>query len=302
MTLGLVQYVLGGRRLGNTGLQPATAGDPASQAKDRRNLLIGAGVFAVLVLVGVLLRVSVADVTKYVGYSLLVIPIAYFVFLFSQPWTAGERKHLWAILLFFLFAALFWSAFEQAGSTLNLFAQRFTRNSILGFEYPASWLQSVNSAFIWILAPVFAWIWIALGRRRLEPASPTKFAYGLFFVGAGFLVMVGAALASGPQGGRVTPLWLLTVYLLHTVGELCLSPVGLSTMTKLAPARVVSQMMGIWFLASSLGNFIGGQVAGVFEKFPLPWIFGSVFGVCMLFTLIAVALIRPIKRLMGEVH
>ena len=302
MTLGLIQYVLGGRRLGNAGLRPATAGDPASQAKDRRNLLISFGIFAILILVAVLVRVSVADVTRYVGYSLLVIPIAYFIFLFSQPWTTEERKHLWAILLFFLFAALFWSAFEQAGSTLNLFAQRFTRNSILGFQYPASWLQAVNSAFIWILAPVFAWIWIALGRRRKEPSSPAKFAYGLFFVGAGFLVMVGAALASGPQGGRVTPLWLLTVYLLHTVGELCLSPVGLSTMTKLAPGRVVSQMMGIWFLASSLGNFIGGQVAGVFEKFPLPWIFGSVFGVCMLFTLIAVALIRPIKRLMGEVH
>jgi POT family proton-dependent oligopeptide transporter len=204
--------------------------------------------------------------------------------------------------LFFIFAILFWSAFEQAGSTLNLFAQRFTRNSIFGFEYPASWLQAVNSAFIWMLAPVFAWIWIALGRRRLEPSSPTKFAYALFFAGAGFLVMVGAALASGPAGGRVSPVWLLTVYLCHTIGELCLSPVGLSAMTKLAPARVVSQMMGIWFLATSLGNFIGGQVAGVFEKFPLPWIFGSVAGVCMVFTLIALVLIPPIKRLMGEVH
>ena len=302
MTLGLIQYVLGGRRLGSVGAQPATAGDPAVQARDRRNLLLGLAVFAVLVLAAVLLRIAMADVTKYVGYSLLVIPILYFAFLFSQQWTAEERKHLWAILLFFVFASLFWSAFEQAGSTLNLFAERLTRNSLFGFQYPASWLQSVNSAFIWMLAPVFAWLWIALGRRRKEPSSPAKFAYGLFFVGAGFLVMVGAALASGPQGGRVSPAWLLTVYLLHTVGELCLSPVGLSTMTKLAPARVVSQMMGIWFLASSVGNFIGGQVAGLFEKFPLPWIFGAVFGVCMLFTLIAVVLIKPIRRLMGDVH
>ena len=217
-------------------------------------------------------------------------------------WTPEERKHLWAIVIFFTFATLFWSAFEQAGSTLNLFAQRFTANSILGFTYPASWLQAVNSAFIWMLAPVFAWIWLALGRRHREPSSPAKFAYGLFFVGAGFLLMVGAALSSGAAGQRVTPLWLITVYLMHTIGELCLSPVGLSTMTKLAPARVVSQMMGVWFLASSLGNFIGGQVAGVFEKFPLPQIFGSVAGVCAVFTLIAVALIRPLKRLMGEVH
>ncbi len=242
-------------------------------------------------------------VTDVMSYLLPLVPILYFVYLFNQqvgrPRSASSCGRSW---LFFLFASLFWSAFEQAGSTLNLFADRFTRDTIFGFRYPTSWFQSVNSVFLWMLAPVFAWLWIALGRRRREPSSPTKFAYGLFFVGAGFLVMVGAALASGTAGGKVTPMWLLTVYLLHTIGELCLSPVGLSTMTKLAPARVVSQMMGVWFLAGSLGNFIGGRVAGVFEKFPLPQIFGAVFGVCMLFTLIAIVLIRPLKRLMGEVH
>jgi POT family proton-dependent oligopeptide transporter len=302
MTLGLIQYVLGGRHLGKTGLAPATAGNPAALAKDRRNLLIGAAVFAAVIVLVFVVGLSVAAVTKYVGYLLLIIPIVYFAYLFSQPWTPEERGHLWAIVAFFVFATLFWSAFEQAGSTLNLFAQRYTSTSILGFEFPASWLQAVNSAFIWMLAPVFAWIWVALGRRRKEPSSPAKFSYGLFFAGAGFLVMVGAALSSGPEGGRVTPMWLITVYLLHTIGELCLSPVGLSSMTKLAPARVVSQMMGIWFLATAEGNFIGGQVAGVFEKFPLPQIFGSVAGVCAVFTLIAVVLIRPLKRLMGEVH
>jgi POT family proton-dependent oligopeptide transporter len=297
MTLGVIQYVLGGRHLGTTGLAPST--DSATRVRDRRNFLIGGAVVALLAAV---LWVQPFSVTTVMSYLLPLIPLLYFVYLFNQKWEPEERKHLWAILAFFLFASLFWSAFEQAGSTLNLFADRFTRDSILGFKYPTSWFQSVNSAFLWMLAPFFAWLWITLGRRRREPSSPTKFAYGLFFVGVGFLVMVGAALASGPAGGKVTPMWLLTVYLLHTIGELCLSPVGLSTMTKLAPTRVVSQMMGVWFLASSLGNFIGGRVAGVFEQFPLPWIFGAVFGVCMLFTLIAVALIRPIKRLMGEVH
>ena len=114
--------------------------------------------------------------------------------------------------------------------------------------------------------------------------------------------MVGAAPPPGRPGGGSRPLWLITVYLLHTIGELCLSPVGLSAMTKLAPAKVVSQMMGIWFLATSIGNFMGGQVAGVFEKFPLPMIFGAVAGVCFLFTVIAIVLIQPLKRLMGEVH
>jgi POT family proton-dependent oligopeptide transporter len=301
MLLGLVQYVLGGRRLGTVGLRPAVD-DPVARAKDKRNLLICTVVLAGLIAVGFLLKLSVSNVTTYVGYILLVIPIVYFAYLFSLPWKSEERKHLLAILAFFIFACLFWSAFEQGGSTLNLFAERFTRNSILGFEFPASWLQSVNSAFIWMLAPVFAWLWLALGRRRLEPSSPTKFAYGLFFAGLGFMVMVGAALSSGPAGGRVTPLWLVTVYLMHTIGELCLSPVGLSAMTKLAPAKVVSQMLGIWFLATAEGNFIGGQVAGVFEKFPLVKIFGAVAGVCVVFTLIAVVLIKPLKRLMGEVH
>jgi POT family proton-dependent oligopeptide transporter len=276
------------------GLRPAVT-DPAARARDLRNLLICTVILAALVAVGFLLRLSISDVTTYVGYVLLVIPVVYFAYLFSLPWKSEERKHLLAILAFFIFACLFWSAFEQGGSTLNLFAERFTRNSILGFEFPASWLQSVNSAFIWMLAPVF-------GRRRLEPSSPTKFAYGLFFAGLGFMVMVGAALSSGPAGGRVTPLWLITVYLMHTIGELCLSPVGLSAMTKLAPAKVVSQMLGIWFLATAEGNFIGGQVAGVFEKFPLVKIFGAVAGVCVVFTLIAVILIKPLKRLMGEVH
>ncbi|HEY4590283.1 MAG TPA: peptide MFS transporter [Thermoanaerobaculia bacterium] len=296
MTIGLVQYVLGGRHLAKTGLVLDL--DPGTRARNLRGLLIGAAVVAVLCAVLWLLPVPVMTVMRYL---LPLLPVAYFVYLFSQPWTPEERKHLWAIAAFFVFAALFWSAFEQAGSTLNLFADRFTRTSIFGFQFPPSWLQAVNSAFVWMLAPFFAWLWIALGRRRLEPSSPAKFSYGLFFAGAGFLVVAFAALAAGPQG-RVSPLWLVTVYLLHTFGELCLSPVGLSTMTKLAPARVVSQMMGVWFLADSLGNFIGGQVASVFEKFPLPWIFGSVAGVCMVFTAVAVALIRPVKRLMGEVH
>jgi len=307
MTLGLIQYVLGGRNLGNAGLEPATT-EATARARDRRRFYIVAGcaaaVIGAVLLLGVtgMVAIDMQAVAKYVGYALLLVPPVYFAFLFTQPWTPEERKHLWAIVIFFTFATLFWSAFEQAGSTLNLFAQRFTANSILGFTYPASWLQAVNSAFIWMLAPVFAWIWLALGRRHREPSSPAKFAYGLFFVGAGFLLMVGAALSSGAAGQRVTPLWLITVYLMHTIGELCLSPVGLSTMTKLAPARVVSQMMGVWFLATSLGNYLGGRVAGLFETFPLPQIFGAVTAVCMLFTLVAVALIKPVRRLMGDVH
>ncbi|HKY32940.1 MAG TPA: oligopeptide:H+ symporter, partial [Candidatus Polarisedimenticolia bacterium] len=244
---------------------------------------------------------TIEGFTRIVGYALLLVPIVYFGwFLLDRSWTLLEKKRLAAIALFFVFAALFWSAFEQAGSSLNLFAERYTRHAFLGFAYPPSWLQSVNSLFIITLAPVFAWLWLSLGRR--EPSSPSKFAYGLLGAGAGFMVVAFAAILSGPSGERVSPLWLVAVYLFHTMGELCLSPVGLSTMTKLAPARVAGQMMGIWFLALSAGNFIGGQVAGLFETFPLPGLFGAVAAVSLLCTIAAAALIGPIRRLMSGVH
>jgi len=312
MTLGVIQYALGGRRLGQAGLRPARSADPealAADARQKRNFLVAvvalAGLAALLFALKAtgVLAITAQGVTSTVGYALVVIPFVYFIYLFRTPgFTPVERKRMGAIVLFFLFASLFWSAFEQAGSTLNLFADRFTRTTVLGFHYPSSWFQSVNSMFLWILAPVFAWLWLTLGRRAKEPSSPAKFAYGLFFVGLGFLVIAFGALASGTAGNRVSPMWLVAVYLLHTIGELCLSPVGLSTMTKLAPVRVTSQMMGIWFLASSVGNYVGGRVAGLFEKLPLPYLFGSVFGVCMVFTGIAIALVKPMRNLMGGVR
>ena len=307
MTLGIVQYVLGGHRLGQAGLRPAVTLEPVAFARLRRRLL--AGVAVVVALSGAaaamqaagILAISVEDVTRVVGYVILIVPILYFGYFFlNKGWTAVEKKRLGAIMLFFLFAAMFWSAFEQAGSSMNLFAERFTRNEVFGFGFPASWLQSVNSLFLIVLSPVFAWLWVALGKR--EPSSPGKFSFGLFFVGAGFMVVAVAAIFSGPSGARVSPMWLVTLYLCHTIGELCLSPVGLSTMTKLAPARVGGQMMGIWFVALSAGNFIGGQVAGLFDSLPLPNLFGAVFAVMMTCTVICVVMIRPIRRLMSGVH
>jgi len=307
MTLGIIQYVLGGRRLGDTGLQPAVRLQGAELARQSARARIGVALLAGLVCLVVVLQVmglvmiSPELVTKIVGYALVIVPILYFGYFFlRKDWTSVERKRLGAILLFFVFAALFWSAFEQAGSSLNLFAERFTRNEFLGVPFPSSWFQSVNNIFIVLLAPVFAWLWVRLGKR--DPSSPAKFSVGMFFVSAGFLAVAFAAMLSGPAGERVSPLWLITVYFCHTVGELCLSPVGLSTMTRLAPARVAGQMMGIWFLALSMGNFIGGQVAGLFETFPLPRLFGAVFAVTMACTIVLVLLVRPIRRLMVGVR
>jgi POT family proton-dependent oligopeptide transporter len=164
----------------------------------------------------------------------------------------------------FVFASIFWAAFEQAPTSLNLFARDFTQRTYFGWQIPAVWFQIVNSIFIVAFAPVFAAIWLALGKRGSNPSSPVKFSLGLLFAGLGFAIMIPAAnLVVGSAGAlKVSPMWLVISYLLQTIGELCLSPVGLSTMTKLSPRKYVGQMMGIWFLATSVGNLIAGLVGG----------------------------------------
>ncbi len=214
------------------------------------------------------------QVTGAYRYVLITIIVGFFAWLFgANTWNAEERGRLIVISVFFAASALFWSVFEQAGSTLNLFADRSTRNEIFGYGFPSSWFQSVNAFFLVVFAPVFAWLWITLGSR--QPSSPAKFSFGLMFAGLGFLVLVAPAQAAG-TGALVSPLWLIVTYLLHTWGELCLSPVGLSSMTKLAPTRIVSLMMGVWFMGTSVGNYLGGQMAGLYESMPLPNLFGAV--------------------------
>jgi dipeptide/tripeptide permease len=231
---------------------------------------------------------------------LLLIVILFFGKLFfTGHWTRNERARLVTIFVLFCGAAIFWGIFEQAGSTLTLFADRSTNNSVFGLGFPSSWWQSVNAVMIVILAPIFAWMWISLGRRKRDPSYATKFAIGLFFVGLGFAVLVGGATLS-KGGALVSPIWLLAVYFLHTTGELFLSPVGLSSMTKLAPARVVSLMMGVWFLAASVGNFLAGTVSGYYEAFELPTLFGVIAISGGVMALVMFVLAGPIKRMMEQ--
>ena len=213
--------------------------------------------------------------------------------------SAAEWKRLAAIVVFFVFASIFWGAYEQAGSTLNLFADRFTRLSVFGFSFPSSWFQSVPAFFVITLAPLFAWLWVRLGSK--EPSSPMKFTFGLLFVGIAFLLLVPAS-TSAETGIRVSPMWLVGVYFLEVVGELCLSPVGLSLVTKLSPRKVVGMMMGVWFLAISVGSLIAGYLAGFMESYPLPKLFGSVGFVAIGASIVLLILLKPIKKLMGGVH
>jgi POT family proton-dependent oligopeptide transporter len=191
--------------------------------------------------------------------------VLYFAYLFFfAGLDRDEMKRVAVIGVLFLFAAVFWSGFEQAPSSLNLFAKDFTDRNLFGFQVPFEWLQVVNSLFVVTLAPVFAWLWTSLANRGITPSSPAKFSAGLFFAGLGFLIMVPPVRAVVASGGalKVSMLWLTGSYILQTIGELSLSPVGLSSMTKLAPNKFSGQMMGIWFLAASLGNLIAGIVGG----------------------------------------
>jgi POT family proton-dependent oligopeptide transporter len=214
--------------------------------------------------------------------------------------TADEWKRLAAIAVFFIFSVLFWGAYEQAGSSLNLFADRYTRLSAFGLKLESSWFQSLPAVFVILLAPVFAWLWVRLGPR--EPSSPAKFAVGLLFVSLSFLLLVPAAALAQGQSVKVSPAWLFGVYLLQVTGELCLSPVGLSVVTKLAPPRIVGSMMGVWFLSLAFGNKLGGWVAGFFTAVPLPQLFGVVCAATGAAALLLALLVKPVRRMMRGVH
>jgi len=197
MTLGVIQYVLGGKNLGEAGLYPAPSESPEAAARLKRNALI-AGVALLAVLGGFgfgaytgAIPITAKQVADGAGVLLLLIVVFFFGWLFaSSNWTAEERKKLYVIGVLFLAAALFWSVFEQAGSTLNLFADRNTHNVVFGWAYPSSWFQSLNSLFLIIFAPVFAWLWLRLAKQRQEPSSPAKFAVALILVGTGFAILI----------------------------------------------------------------------------------------------------------------
>ncbi len=221
----------------------------------------------------------------------------------TGPWwryTRGEWNRVAAIVVLFVFSSIFWGAFEQAASSLNLFADRLTDNRLFGFAFDSTWYQSLNSMFmIFGLAPLIGWIWVRMGDR--QPSSPVKFSLGLLFVGLGFALIVPAAQIA-QAGVRVSPWWLIGLYFLHTIGELCLSPVGLSIVTKLAPERIVGAMMGVWFVSIAVGNLMAGLAGGLFQTLPLPKLFGAVAAVAFVAALILLSITPWLRKLMGGVR
>ena len=303
MILGLIQYRVGGKYLGNAGLRHKEAGQSAADARAPRQLVLGiAAIVAVLLILAALGATGVVPMTLHgiaqgTGYFMLGLAIFYFasVLLFAGL-TMAEKKRVVLIFVFFLAAVLFWAGFEQAGSSMNLFASRLTNRMIGSWEMPASFLQAVNSFFIIVLAPFIGMLWVKL--RSREPSTPAKMGYGLVFLALGFLLLAWAATFT-VGGGKVSPMWLVGAYLLHTVGELSLSPVGLSSVTKLSPRRLVGQMMGTWFMGTALGNLIAGLAGGGFAGMGVGELFTAVAKVTGVAGLVLLLFAKPLRRLMG---
>ncbi|MEP7313920.1 MAG: oligopeptide:H+ symporter, partial [Pseudomonadota bacterium] len=261
MGLGVVYFALTRKRLGEAGLAPQSS---------RRDWTLFAVVLAVLLLLLGLTWTGVIATSPQALqggaiYVILGLAIAYFAYMFFFAGLSGaERRRVLVLLVLFIASSVFWSGFEQAGSSLNLFADRYTDRIVGHFEIPSGWFQSLNATFIIVFAPVFSLLWLWLDRRGRDLSFPAKFVLGLLGMAVGFLVMAAAArIVAG--GSFAAPYWLVFTYLFHTWGELALSPVGMSATTQLTPKRFIGQSMGVWFASLALGNLLAGRIAGEFD-------------------------------------
>ncbi|HEU4522851.1 MAG TPA: peptide MFS transporter [Thermoanaerobaculia bacterium] len=307
MTLGLIQYKIGAKHLAGAGELAANDPPDVLSRRARNFYLILAAIIGVIAIGGYLmstgaLPITIAQVATGLGYAIIILSILYFVYLIGfAGYDAPQQKRLGVIFFLFIMAAVFWSGFEQAGSSMNLFAFDLTDRVIFGWEMPASWLQQVNPIFIIIFAPIFGTVWTWLARRNANPSIPVKFGLGLLGLSAGFFVLAwGAANASVDDKASMS--WLVVTYFLHTVGELSLSPVGLSSITKLAPRDRVGQMMGVWFVGAALGNLFAGLVAGRLESLAPSALFWNVALYVLVAGVVALLLAPIIKRLIGNIE
>jgi POT family proton-dependent oligopeptide transporter len=307
MLIGLLTYRLRAPgTLGPIGLLPSAG--PAEQRRVRNISLAAVGVLALVVAMAMLgvFAVNAVYLANLMLKLVLGMAVLYFAYLFVLAGLSpDEKKRIAVIMVLFVFAMIFWAAFEQAPTSLNLFARDFTDRVIFGWEVPTSWVQLVNPLFVILLAPAFAAIWVGLAKRGTDLSSPAKFGFGLFFAGLGFVVMVLAAnrVISAQGALKVSLIWLVLSYLLQTCGELALSPVGLSSMTKLAPRRFVGQMMGVWFTAAALGNLIAGIVGGHVDPEKLdemPRLFMRTSVSLFIAAAVIWAAVVPIRKMMGE--
>ncbi len=313
MLIGLVTYALRApRTLGSLGTRPAehpdATVDAARRAGAARALGIGVLALAAVFALGAsgLVALDPQTIAKSMAYVLGGTTALYFAYIFTAGGlTRAERPRVLVIFLLFVFAAVFWAAFEQAPTSLNLFAKDFTERHFFGHEVAASSFQSINSFFVVLFAPIFGALWEGLGRRGRNPSSPAKFSIALLLAAAGFGLMIIPARTLVATGGavKVSAMWLVVSYFFQSIGELCLSPVGLSSMTQLSPRRYVGQMMGIWFLSISVGNLVAGLVGGSVDPEKLaqtPALFTWTTVALVVAALALAALVVPVRRMLAE--
>lgn len=277
MAIGLIQYYFSSRTLSAESVAPANAYQGIARKRAWTGVLVVvAAAIAVIIMahMGSIVIEPIALAQK-VAIFFTAIFFLYFGFIyFKGDLSENEKRRMWALFLVCVASACFWSGFEQAGSSLNLFAQNYTDRVLSDGSFltswfgmsaiPTVWFQLSNSLFIIILSPFFAALWINLAKRMIDPSYTIKCAVGIIIMASGFLVMFMASQYAA-QGLKVAPMWLVTTYFLHTVGELCLSPVALSAVSKLSPKRFAGQMMGVFVLTYSIGNIIAGLLSGNFD-------------------------------------
>ncbi len=312
MALGIVTFqVFGQRYLGQHGnfvARPVST-DARQASTGNRSLLVF--VAAMVVLMMALQFTHVLDLTTALGLAqamgtiISMIALGYFAYiLLAGGLNEVEKKRVVVLFVFFLASAVYWAGNEQQGSSLTIFADRYTDLNVFGWQMPSSWFQNLNSTFILIFSPVLAGLWLFLANRKINYSVPAKFATSLLLLGLAYIFMVVASKIA-LTGTRTSPIYLASTYLFFTLGELFLSPVGLSAFSKLAPKRYVSQLMGTWFIGSSLGNLIAGLFAGGFDEKnvqQMPALFQSVAVFALVSGVVLLLFVKPLKRWMGGIE
>ena len=310
MVAGLIQYKLTDSALGNIGLPPAaiTTQEKSSQQKVKLGLSVFAGLLVLMVGLAwaQLITFNPVAIATFSIYAIGGCAILYFSYvLIFEELTVVEKSRIKAIAMFFVASCIFYFGYEQQGSSLTLFANRYTNRFIGSFEFPSGWFQTIPAGAVIIFAPVFAWLWVSLSRKKLDPAIPVKLAFGLIFIGLGYLVMMGASYLV-VNGTKPLPTWLVVTYVLHTFGEICLYPIGLSAVSRLSPPKLSGQMMGVWFMSLAFGNLAGGLFSGNFDDDIIqqnPQLMVSLFGQVTAITigagLVVLLLTNLLKRLIA---
>jgi POT family proton-dependent oligopeptide transporter len=315
MALGIVQYLLGYKKLGEAGLHPTIPSDPAKAARDRTVLaIIGGGLVALVALVVVVDKTIGLDgdvLANVFGFGLLIAAVAIFIGYYKTARDADERKRVTAMIPLFIGGIAFFAVFEQASTTLSLFAEKLIHREYLGVHLAASFYQFINAGCIIVMASGFAWMWLKLAKAGKEPSSVNKFAIGTIFTALSFVIMLPTLSTIGQVEGvnpdyvfafpfrTVSPTYLVVLYVFSTCAELCISPVGLSSMSKLAPQRLAGMVMGTWFLGTAIGNYLAGRAAQLTASHGWAFLFHALIIMSLVIAAALFAVAPLIKKMMG---